>query len=373
LLFPFSGPRIPASVRQHVLLVTIRQIFCFTSGAVAFSAINFIVMLSRMKQKQTVLTLPAIALRIPVPLVVWRAESGFCHEADTTAAAVIRYEQDELANALGITAAFIAELQNYSASSLLWVTFTRHDAARYGEPERIIIAGQVFVIAEDGEGGFLILFYDDPATEGDSMSKPADDIKTDAETQAEAAAHHEQERELAASKGEALPGDPAPAPAQAIDPEDEKKKGGADPGTIPLILDHSLNIRPDIARGPGGDYLVTTMKNSTVDKDTIDALAEMDKANAARAESAPQEPAQTPGERDASPEAIIDRQNTASAKEQEAELAASTGAAPQQADDKSGMSYEEKIEARAEESRQRHAAEAEAAPERAQEASFGRD
>jgi hypothetical protein len=88
--------------------------------------------------------------------------------------------------------------------------------------------------------------------------------------------------------------------------------------------------------------------------------------------SKPADDIKTDAERDASPEAIIDRQNAESTKAQEAELVASTGAAPQQADDKSGMSYEERIEARAEESRQRHAAEAEAAPEREQEASMGR-
>jgi hypothetical protein len=310
--------------------------------------------------------------------VVWRADSGFRHAARTSAADVIRYEQDELGNALGITAALILELENYSAASLVWVTLQRHDAARYGKPERVKIDGQAYVIAEDGEGGFLILFCELPAsfeTEGQTMSKPADDIKADAEIQAEAAAKHEQERELAASKGEALPGDPATAPAQTMEPEDEKKKGGAgaeaDPGITPLMSELSLNIRPDIATGPGGDHIVTTMKNSTVDRDAVDALADMAKANADRAGDT-QEPAQTPSERAASPEAIIDRQNAESAKEQEAELVASTGAAPQQADDKSGMSYEERIEARAEESRQRHAAEAEAAPERGQEVSMGR-
>jgi hypothetical protein len=235
--------------------------------------------------------------------VVWRADSGFRHAARTSAADVIRYEQDELGNALGITAALILELENYSAASLVWVTLQRHDAARYGKPERVKIDGQAYVIAEDGEGGFLILFCELPAsfeTEGQTMSKPADDIKADAEIQAEAAAKHEQERELAASKGEALPGDPATAPAQTMEPEDEKKKGGAgaeaDPGITPLMSELSLNIRPDIATGPGGDHIVTTMKNSTVDRDAVDALADMAKANADRAGDT-QEPAQTPGER----------------------------------------------------------------------------
>lgn len=364
------------------------------------------------------LTLPAIAFQIFVPPVVWRADSGFRHDAGTSAADVVRYERDELGNALGITAALISELENYPAASLAWVTFKRHDAARYGKPERVKIDCQAYVIAEDGDGGFLILFCDHPAplqTEGYTMSKPADDIKADAQTQAEAAAKHEQERDLAASKGEALPGDPATAPAQAIAPEDEKKKGGADssPGITPLVPDLSLNIRPDIVTGPGGDQIVTTMKNSTIDRDAAEALADMDKANAledafqneimtrykiddfakfehyeaggffdqdrerfeaAYAADTPQEPAPTPGERDASPEAVLDQQNAASAKEQEAELAASAGAATQEADDKSGMTYSERLQARAEESRQRHAAEADAAPERdAQEFSTGRD
>jgi hypothetical protein len=240
-----------------------------------------------LKSKKSVLPLPAIAFRIPVPPVVWRADSGFRHAARTSAADVIRYEQDELGNPLGITAALILELENYSAASLVWVTLQRHDAARYGKPERVKIDGQAYVIAEDGDGGFLILFSENPAsfeTEGQTMSKPADDIKADAATQAEAAAKHEQERELAASKGEALPGDPATAPAQTMEPEDEKKKGGAvaeaDPGITPLMSELSLNIRPDIATGPGGDYFVTTVKNSTVDRDAVEALADMAKANA---------------------------------------------------------------------------------------------
>ena len=50
------------------------------------------------------------------------------------------------------------------------------------------------------------------------------------------------------------------------------------------------------------------------------------------------------------------------------------GAVTQDAGDKSGMTYEERLEARAEESRQRHAAEAEAAPEReGHEGRAGRD
>jgi len=557
--FPFSGPH-PCKCPPACAVVSHTRIIQIDEFTVP------------LKWKPVVLTLPAIALQIPVPPVVWRADSGFRHAATTSAADVIRYEQDELGNPLGITAALILELENYSAASLVWVTLKRHDAARYGKPERVKIDGQAYVIAEDGDGGFLILFCDDPAsfeTEGQTMSKPADDIKADAATQAEAAAKHEQERELAASKGEALPGDPATAPAQTMEPEDEKKKGGAvaeaDPGITPLMSELSLNIRPDIARGPGGDYLVTTVKNSTVDRDAVEALAAMDKANALEdafekhirdgatmsadyaahlaglgmiddkgdmkahyfehmdaggfldddraafyAEHGKPEQEASPrleithasddsislhttrdeavfdlsigldaagvsvsfangeaeqktarfsfddykdvdaypdpeGEARANPatpkleikqpdiesamfaqhveryaldyvhidiereggafgltiglhedrigvlfskgaageierfsfdegraEEVTARQNASSAKEQEAELVASTGAAPQQADDKSGMSYEERIEARAEESRQRHAAEAEAAPEREQEVSMGR-
>jgi hypothetical protein len=61
------------------------------------------------------------------------------------------------------------------------------------------------------------------------MNKPADDFRDDLKA-GEEAAKHAQERELAASKGEALPGDPATAPANVIEPEDEKNKGGAGAG-----------------------------------------------------------------------------------------------------------------------------------------------
>jgi hypothetical protein len=88
--------------------------------------------------------------------------------------------------------------------------------------------------------------------------------------------------------------------------------------------------------------------------------------------SIPQESAPTPTERDASPEAVLDRQNAASAKGQEAELAAAQSAAPQEPD-RSAMTAEERLEARAEESRQRHAAEADGPERDVQEASTGRD
>jgi hypothetical protein len=146
-------------------------------------------------------------------------------------------------------------------------TLQRHDAARYGKPERVKIDGQAYVIAEDGDGGFLILFCDNATasqTEGQTMNKPADDFRDDLKA-GEEAAKHAQESELAASKGEALPGDPAPAPAKVIEPEDEKKPGGGGDMPNPADAQHALNIRPDVVASPAGLETITTMKSQHYD------------------------------------------------------------------------------------------------------------
>jgi hypothetical protein len=88
---------------------------------------------------------------------VWRAETGFKHDKGTTAADVVRYEQVELGNKLGVSAAKIKELENYSAENLRWVTTTKKAGLKYGKPQKTPIGKQTELIARDGEGGLLLL------------------------------------------------------------------------------------------------------------------------------------------------------------------------------------------------------------------------
>lgn len=91
-----------------------------------------------------------------------------------TAADVVRFEQDELDNRLGVSAETIQELEKHSASDVVWVTKLKEDAARYGveagmeeaitpkQIEELVddISAQVEggkIIATDGEGGYLVL------------------------------------------------------------------------------------------------------------------------------------------------------------------------------------------------------------------------
>lgn len=87
----------------------------------------------------------------------YRSPTGFRHARGKTAADVVRYEQDELGNDYGITEKTLVEMEKYSANDLEWVTKTRDSAKRYGEPEEEYIPSGSRIIAEDGDGGYLVL------------------------------------------------------------------------------------------------------------------------------------------------------------------------------------------------------------------------
>ncbi len=87
----------------------------------------------------------------------YRGESGYAHEPGQTAADVMRYEQEELGNDYGIAAEMYAELENYPATDLVWVTKQKGIAARYGSPEEVPIPEGSRIIATDDEGGYLVL------------------------------------------------------------------------------------------------------------------------------------------------------------------------------------------------------------------------
>ena len=77
---------------------------------------------------------------------------------------MIRHEQETRGHALDLDAAHLLDLERAPADALLWVTFTRADALRYGSAEYVAelrLDIPAYVIATDGKGGFLLFFPDD--------------------------------------------------------------------------------------------------------------------------------------------------------------------------------------------------------------------
>lgn len=104
----------------------------------------------------------------------YRVETGLGSSADETAADVIRFEQEELGNDLGVSKEKLAELEKRPAKDIIWVGKLKEDVARYGveagkeetiTPEQVEslvdeVTGTVEggeIIATDDEGGYLIL------------------------------------------------------------------------------------------------------------------------------------------------------------------------------------------------------------------------
>jgi len=87
-------------------------------------------------------------------------------DADESAAAVIRYEQDQYGNALDVPEFVLEELdrQHLKARDVVWVCRTREHARRYGgpglgQPYREAFGTSAIVLATDGEPetGYLVL------------------------------------------------------------------------------------------------------------------------------------------------------------------------------------------------------------------------
>lgn len=87
----------------------------------------------------------------------YRAESGYTHDKGQTAADVVNYEQQTLGNQLGVTDKVLAELKNRPANDVVWVTKTKTAARRYGPESLHELPEGSRVLAEDGDGGFLVL------------------------------------------------------------------------------------------------------------------------------------------------------------------------------------------------------------------------
>lgn len=89
--------------------------------------------------------------------VAYRAETGYANEKTSTAADVIRYEQQVLGNKLGVSDKALSELGNRPATDLVWVTKTKEAAEHYGTPNEYKLPRGSTIIAEDGDGGYLVL------------------------------------------------------------------------------------------------------------------------------------------------------------------------------------------------------------------------
>jgi hypothetical protein len=96
----------------------------------------------------------------------WRSPTGYQHDSDTTAGDVVRYEQEELGNNLSVTLDTLKYLDEYPATSLIWVTRKISFADKYGNPKEVQLSIYTEIIAEDGEGGYLVL---DPRNKSESV------------------------------------------------------------------------------------------------------------------------------------------------------------------------------------------------------------
>ena len=110
----------------------------------------------------------------------YRVDTGFRPRG--TAADVVRYERDELGNDISISPEKLKELESYDARDIVWVGRNKEDVVKYaqadvgakpkpkdykliGDETDAVQGGEI--IAEDGDGGYLVLRKQPPAsTEG---------------------------------------------------------------------------------------------------------------------------------------------------------------------------------------------------------------
>lgn len=103
---------------------------------------------------------PAAPPKAPVQFKgkAFRAETGFTQERGTTAADVIRHEQEAGNEDIQVSVELMKELEKLPAGRVIWVTKTKKEALRYGnEVSEEEIGKGAQILAEDGDGGFLVL------------------------------------------------------------------------------------------------------------------------------------------------------------------------------------------------------------------------
>ena len=97
------------------------------------------------------------AAQVPFSGEAWRGMSMGGFPPGTTAADVIRYEAEELGNDNKVDPNILPLLEKRPASDLIWVTKSKEDATKYGNPQPVKIDPNSTVIGQDEEGGYLIL------------------------------------------------------------------------------------------------------------------------------------------------------------------------------------------------------------------------
>ena len=88
----------------------------------------------------------------------FRADSGFWHDAGTSAGDVVRFERDEYGNDIAVDPIVESVLDRVRAEAVVWACAERADAERYGEDiVEVALAGDTRVlVAEDGDAGMLL-------------------------------------------------------------------------------------------------------------------------------------------------------------------------------------------------------------------------
>ena len=93
--------------------------------------------------------------------IAYRADSGYSHSPSDTAYDVVKFESEELGNKgeyAHLSKEIIEKLKDIPAKDIVWVTKTKAKASEYGEVDKVYDLGDnPRIIAEDGDGGFLVL------------------------------------------------------------------------------------------------------------------------------------------------------------------------------------------------------------------------
>ena len=104
---------------------------------------------------------------------------------------MLKFERDENGNDLAdmsVDDRILKQLAGRRASDLVWVTFSRENAMRYADPdwqeqdeptmpERYDLGENARIVAEDGDGGYLILM--DPQATAAAAPKASDALTVD--------------------------------------------------------------------------------------------------------------------------------------------------------------------------------------------------
>lgn len=94
----------------------------------------------------------------------WRVPSGL-RLPECSAGDVVRYEEQELGNAIGVDPRLLPDLDRLPASRVVWACLTQQAARRYGHiADMESVSGHA--IGADGDGGYLVLVVPPAARDG---------------------------------------------------------------------------------------------------------------------------------------------------------------------------------------------------------------